>query len=148
MTPEWTERLCRTPFGRTCEAHSGSNNSECVFFDVDAPGAPAKCAACVNGDPRCLRVRRYVYRDVIRCDDVARYLDVTDMQSYTINGYKVVFINPVRTHWDSVAHNACATCRKSLPRGLRYCSIWCKVSAGLPVRKRARKQRRPKRSVN
>jgi PLATZ transcription factor len=143
---EWTSRLCTTAFGCPCKAHADKNG---MFFCLDTPSAPALCASCVPwvSHLRCLQVRRYVYRDVVRCDDVSLHLDVSGVQSYTINNARVVFINPVRKRWDSVCANACRTCRKSLPIGFEHCSIWCKLQTASPIRKRRRKQERPQRSL-
>lgn len=150
---KWADRLCRTTFRCPCKAHANKDN-ECVFFCLDAPKAPALCASCVPwvSHLRCLKVRRYVYRDVVRRDDVAQHLDVSGVQSYTSNSARVHFINPVRKRWDSVCANACRTCRKSLPQGLEHCSIWCKLQTVSPSRdaiprRRPRKQKRPQRSL-
>jgi hypothetical protein len=149
---EWTERLCRTKFGCPCKAHADKNNG-CMFFCLDVPKAPALCASCVPwvSHLRCLQVRRYVYRDVVRRDDISLHLDVSGVQAYTINNARVLFINPLIKRWDPVCNNACRTCRKSLPEGMEHCSIWCKLqTVGPPrvtIRRRPRKQKRPRRAV-
>lgn len=39
------------------------------------------------------QIRRYVYCDVVRTQDIQRYLDPTGVQTYIINQAKVVFLN-------------------------------------------------------
>ena len=39
------------------------------------------------------QIRRYVYCDVVRSQDVQRYLDPAGVQTYIINQAKVVFLN-------------------------------------------------------
>ena len=40
-----------------------------------------------------MQIRRYVYCDVVRTQDVQRYLDPAGVQTYIINQAKVVFLN-------------------------------------------------------
>lgn len=42
---------------------------------------------------RAAQIRRYVYCDVVRSQDVQRYLDPAGVQMYIINQAKVVFLN-------------------------------------------------------
>ena len=49
-------------------------------------------AWCDQREPA-VQIRRYVYCDVVRTQDVQRYLDPAGVQTYIINQAKVVFLN-------------------------------------------------------
>lgn len=147
--PEWIDRLCRTPFFRQCNVHV----TKSAYFCLDTPMAPALCASCVPwiSNMRLLQVRRRMYRDAVRTDDIALHFDVTGVQEFTANGRSVVYINPTRGSWPPGASNPCGGCRKALPEGLRHCSIRCKHTRSVldtrsvTARVRPRKQSRPRR---
>lgn len=79
-----------------------------------------------------VQVRRYVYRDVVKQTDLAKYADASDIQTYTINQAKAVFISakdkgPVGGTLRGDASCTCRTCCRSLRDGFLYCSLSCKV---------------------
>ena len=41
---------------------------------------------------RCVQIRRYVYKDVVRVQDIQAHMDTTGIQTYTSNSAKVVFL--------------------------------------------------------
>lgn len=147
---EWAQRLCETPFFGACRLHCDVPKNECTLFCIDAPKAPALCGHCaplINPAMRTLQIRRYVYRDVVKCDDIARHLDVSGVQTYTINGCSVVFLKPNGTAGSpgTFGASACKRCMKRLREGAEYCSVACKV-AKRSYRTRPRKQAIPARA--
>lgn len=147
---EWAQRLCETPFFGACRLHGGVPKNDCMLFCIDAPKAPALCTHCATlVDPalRTLQIRRYMYRDVVKRDDISRHLDVTGVQTYTVNGCSVVFLKPKCSAASAAGTNACVRCLKQLREGAAYCSIACKVSRKWTYRIKPRKQVRPTRSM-
>ncbi|KAL5975787.1 hypothetical protein ACLOJK_020115 [Asimina triloba] len=73
-------------------------------------------------------VRRYVYHDVVRLDDLEKLIDCSFVQPYTINSAKVVFLNqrPQSRPFKGSANN-CLTCDRILQEPFQFCSLSCKV---------------------
>ncbi|ONK65816.1 uncharacterized protein A4U43_C06F1270 [Asparagus officinalis] len=62
-----------------------------------------------------LQVRRYVYNDVVRLDDLQKLIDCSYVQSYTINSAKVVFLKQrPNTRPFKGSGNICLTCDRLL----------------------------------
>ncbi|URE40638.1 PLATZ transcription factor, partial [Musa troglodytarum] len=73
-------------------------------------------------------VRRYVYNDVVRLEDLEKLIDCSFVQPYTINSAKVVFLKPrPQSRPSKVAGNTCSTCDRILQEPFRFCSLSCKV---------------------
>ncbi|KAL2340181.1 hypothetical protein Fmac_008121 [Flemingia macrophylla] len=76
----------------------------------------------------CLQVRRYVYHDVIRLDDLEKLIDCSNIQPYTINSAKVIFLNQrPQSRTCKGPANACFTCDRILQEPFHFCSLSCKV---------------------
>ena len=147
---EWVQRLCDTPFFGACRLHHDVPKNDCTMFCIDAPKAPALCGHCaplVDPALRLLQVRRYVYRDVVKSDDISRYLDVSGVQAYTVNGCSVMFLKPNGAAGSLCGTGACRRCMKRLREGAEYCSVVCKASRKRSHRIRPRKQASPTRAV-
>ncbi|CAL9055588.1 unnamed protein product [Musa banksii] len=75
-----------------------------------------------------LQVRRYVYNDVVRLDDLEKLIDCSFVQPYTINSAKAVFLKPrPQSRPPKVSGNICLTCDRILQDGFHFCSLSCKV---------------------
>jgi hypothetical protein len=123
-------------FFNPCPVHKDFRKSEATLFCVDCdanPGGAAMCQHCVpcHGGHRTIQIRRYVYCDVVRAADIAPFVDIAGVQTYTINQAKVVFLNhrPQAKLLHAGAPDGCAVCSRALREGCAYCSLACKVEA-------------------
>ncbi|KAH8965851.1 hypothetical protein BDL97_04G138400 [Sphagnum fallax] len=126
--PAWLEALLSEKFFVACMKHSALKKNERNVFCVDCNGGV--CQHCVGAHrSHCLlQIRRYVYHDVIRLQDIQRLLDCSEVQTYIINSARVVFLNQRPQPRPSKGlGNACATCERSLQESYSYCSVACKV---------------------
>ncbi|KAL0425824.1 UNVERIFIED_CONTAM: hypothetical protein Sradi_1117200 [Sesamum radiatum] len=74
------------------------------------------------------QIRRYVYHDVIRLVDADKLMDCAQVQSYTTNSAKVVFLNQrPQTRPPRASGNLCITCDRNLQESSLFCSISCKL---------------------
>ncbi|KAF5944647.1 hypothetical protein HYC85_018724 [Camellia sinensis] len=75
-----------------------------------------------------LIVRRYVYHDVIRLDDLEKLIDCSYIQPYTINSAKVIFLNQrAQSRSCKGSSNFCFNCDRILQDPFHFCSLSCKV---------------------
>lgn len=128
--PAWLESLLAEKFFVPCSKHASLKKNERNVFCVDCNAGV--CQHCVpNHHNHCiLQIRRYVYHDVIRLQDIQRLLDCSTVQTYIINSARVVFLNQRPQPRPSKGMgNACGTCDRSLQDSYAYCSVACKVDA-------------------
>ncbi|KAL7131335.1 hypothetical protein ABFS83_13G190400 [Erythranthe nasuta] len=131
--PAWLQSLMAETFFSGCGAHLNLRKNEKNIFCL---------ICCLSFCPHCLpshhpshpllQVRRYVYQDVIRLDDLEKLIDCSYIQPYTINSAKVIFLNE-RAQRSSckgssaAAANNCFTCDRILQDPFNFCSLSCKV---------------------
>ncbi|KHN25914.1 hypothetical protein glysoja_018768 [Glycine soja] len=124
----WLERLMAETFFGGCGVHQNHKKNEKNVFCLHC---------CLSICPHCLpshrshsllQVRRYVYHDVVRLGDLENLVDCSNIQPYTINGAKVIFLNqrPQSRSCKGTA-NSCCTCDRILQEPFRFCSLSCKV---------------------
>ncbi|TKY59684.1 hypothetical protein E2542_SST16777 [Spatholobus suberectus] len=128
VKPAWLERLMAETFFGGCGVHQNQRKNEKNIFCLHC---------CLSICPHCLpshrshpllQVRRYVYHDVVRLGDLEKLIDCSNIQPYTINGAKVIFLNqrPQSRSCKGTA-NACCTCDRILQDPFHFCSLSCKV---------------------
>ncbi|KAH1134147.1 hypothetical protein AAZX31_05G121800 [Glycine max] len=130
----WLERLMAETFFGGCGVHQNHKKNEKNVFCLHC---------CLSICPHCLpshrshsllQVRRYVYHDVVRLGDLENLVDCSNIQPYTINGAKVIFLNqrPQSRSCKGTA-NSCCTCDRILQEPFRFCSLSCKLEGQIRV---------------
>ncbi|KAK8550164.1 hypothetical protein V6N12_038891 [Hibiscus sabdariffa] len=126
--PAWLEGIFAQKFFVGCSYHESAKKNEKNVFCLDC--CISICPHCVPSHAfhRLLQVRRYVYHDVVRLEDVQKLIDCSNVQAYTINSAKVVFIKkrPQNRQFKG-AGNYCTSCDRSLQEPFIHCSLGCKV---------------------
>ncbi|KAI3443928.1 hypothetical protein Pfo_000593 [Paulownia fortunei] len=115
--PAWLEALYVQKFFGPCSNHDSAKKNEKNICCLDC---------CISICPHC--IRRYVYHEVVRLEDLQKLMDCSNIQAYTINAAKVVFIKKRpqnRQFKESV--NCCTSCDRNLQEPFIHCSLGCKV---------------------
>ncbi|URD88457.1 PLATZ transcription factor [Musa troglodytarum] len=126
--PGWLGGLVEESFFVGCEAHESRRKNEKNIFCLGCcTSICTHCAPAHRSHPL-LQVRRYVYNDVVRLDDLEKLVDCCFVQPYTINSAKVVFLKPrPQSRPSKGSGNICLTCDRILQEPFHFCSLSCKV---------------------
>ncbi|KAJ7552510.1 hypothetical protein O6H91_06G058300 [Diphasiastrum complanatum] len=128
--PSWLEALLSEKFFVNCSDHSSVRKNERNVFCVDCSGSICQHCLSTHVDHRLLQIRRYVYHDVIRLQDIQKLVDCGHVQPYIINSARVVFLNQrPQPRQSKVLGNTCLTCERTLQDSYHFCSVACKVDA-------------------
>ncbi|THG15418.1 hypothetical protein TEA_027146 [Camellia sinensis var. sinensis] len=126
--PAWLEALCTQKFFAACPIHENLKKNEKNVCCLDC--CTSICPHCVPSHRfhRLVQVRRYVYHDVVRLEDLEKLIDCSNVQAYTINSAKVVFIKkrPQNRQFKG-SGNYCTSCDRSLQEPYIHYSLGCKV---------------------
>ncbi|XP_074573348.1 protein RGF1 INDUCIBLE TRANSCRIPTION FACTOR 1-like [Curcuma longa] len=126
--PGWLGRLVEESFFVACGAHESRKKNEKNIFCLDCCSSICPHCAPAHSHHPLLQVRRYVYNDVVRLDDLEKLIDCSHMQPYTINSAKVVFLKPrPQSRPFKGSGNICLRCDRILQEPFHFCSLSCKV---------------------
>ncbi|XP_058197816.1 protein RGF1 INDUCIBLE TRANSCRIPTION FACTOR 1 isoform X1 [Rhododendron vialii] len=128
MKPAWLEGLMGETFFAGCGAHENRRKNEKNIFCLDC--CQSFCPHCLpsHRSHPLLQVRRYVYHDVVRLDDLEKLIDCSYIQPYTINSAKVIFLNQrAQSRSCKGSSNFCFNCDRILQDPFHFCSLSCKV---------------------
>ncbi|KAI4335627.1 hypothetical protein L6164_014259 [Bauhinia variegata] len=126
--PAWLEALYTQKFFVGCSYHENAKKNEKNVYCLDC--CTSICPHCLPSHRfhRLLQVRRYVYHDVVRLEDLQKLIDCSNVQAYTINSAKVVFIKKrPQSRQFKGSGNYCTSCDRSLQEPFIHCSLGCKV---------------------
>ena len=124
----WLFELVSKDFFHPCEKHKHSKKNDCTFFCITC-GCKPFCQHCLK-DHSChevLQIRRYVYHDVVKAQDVNKYFDTSGVQTYIINGSRVIFLRDRPQLKPTKTLNACRTCKRATREPFCFCSLRCKI---------------------
>ncbi|PKA56067.1 hypothetical protein AXF42_Ash015552 [Apostasia shenzhenica] len=126
--PGWLGGLVEETFFVGCGTHDTMKKNEKNIFCLDC--CTSICPHCATSHPShpLLQVRRYVYNDVVRLDDLEKLIDCSFVQPYTINSAKVIFLKPrPQSRPFKGSGNICLSCDRILQEPFHYCCLTCKV---------------------
>ncbi|KAI3889959.1 hypothetical protein MKX03_007396 [Papaver bracteatum] len=133
---EWMKEFLKSEFFGTCLVHKDIKKNDINRFCIDC--RKCICQHCIfsSSSPhyrhRNLQVRRYVYQNVVRFDNMHKYVNCSKIQQYTLNGAKAIFLNiRVQVKPSKPSNNGayCKVCDRNLVDiQNQYCCIACKIS--------------------
>ncbi|KAF5729220.1 PLATZ transcription factor family protein [Tripterygium wilfordii] len=130
VKPAWLEGLMGETFFGVCEIHENQRKNEKNIFCLHC--CLSICHHCLDLPSHrshpLLQVRRYVYQDVVRLDDLEKLIDCCYIQPYIINSAKVIFLNQrPQSRSCKGSANICFNCDRILQEPFHFCSLSCKV---------------------
>ncbi|PUZ59586.1 hypothetical protein GQ55_4G054400 [Panicum hallii var. hallii] len=128
MRPGWVGGLVEESFFVGCAAHTNRKKNEKNIFCLGCCASICPHCAPAHRHHPLIQVRRYVYNDVVRLDDLERLIDCSFVQPYTINSAKVIFLKPrPQSRPFKGSGNVCLTCDRILQEPFHFCCLSCKV---------------------
>ncbi|CAN8254110.1 unnamed protein product [Cochlearia groenlandica] len=127
--PAWLDVLLKEKFFNACLEHEDVKKNEKNILCIDC--CLSLCPHCLSSHTshRLLKIRRYVYKDVLKVEDVSKLMDCSLIQPYITNSSKVVFINErPQSRQFRGSGNICITCDRCLQSPYSFCSLSCKIS--------------------
>ncbi|GAB4828200.1 Protein RGF1 INDUCIBLE TRANSCRIPTION FACTOR 1 [Ancistrocladus abbreviatus] len=126
--PAWLDALYTQKFFVGCAVHETAKKNEKNVLCLDCCLSICPHCLTMHRFHRLIQIRRYVYHDVIRLEDLEKLIDCSNVQAYTINSAKVIFIKkrPQNRQFKG-SGNYCTSCDRSLQEPYIHCSLGCKV---------------------
>ncbi|CAL5039835.1 unnamed protein product [Urochloa decumbens] len=128
MRPGWVGGLVEESFFVGCAAHENRKKNEKNIFCLGCCASICPHCAPAHRHHPLIQVRRYVYNDVVRLDDLERLIDCSFVQPYTINSAKVIFLKQrPQSRPFKGSGNVCLTCDRILQEPFHFCCLSCKL---------------------
>ncbi|KAG7980201.1 hypothetical protein I3843_05G169600 [Carya illinoinensis] len=133
--PPWLIIMHESIFFSSCIMHPNAKKNDLDYFCIDC--RRSLCSNCLPAHMhhKYIKIRRYIYSDVINRQDLCKLFNCSGIQTYHTNNAKVVFLKqrPHRHNQQQQQNNTreyrCIICKRSLQDNSLYCSIACKVLA-------------------
>ncbi|KAL4362992.1 hypothetical protein GQ457_04G009530 [Hibiscus cannabinus] len=133
VVPPWVIVMYNTIFFENCVSHPDEKKNELDRFCIDC--LKSFCSHCLSSHAlhKHIKIRRYIYNDVINRQDLNKLFNCTGIQTYHTNKAKVLFLKQrTQSHQQQQRSNSrdcrCSICDKGLQDTTSlYCSIACKV---------------------
>ncbi|KQJ93802.1 hypothetical protein BRADI_3g06820v3 [Brachypodium distachyon] len=139
--PAWLRSLVGATFYTPCPTHLGVPKNECNHYCVDCIDEEGTttifCSICFSGHTdhhHVLQIRRSSYHEVVRVVELETVVDISLVQTYVINGDKVVFLNarPMALGHGTKCVGPAGTClecgRALIDATFQFCSLGCKIN--------------------
>ncbi|XP_050277982.1 protein RGF1 INDUCIBLE TRANSCRIPTION FACTOR 1-like [Quercus robur] len=132
--PPWLNDMYNSIYFITCIMHQDAKKNDLDHFCIDCHRSLCSNCLYAHMHHNYVKIRRYVYNDVINRQDLCNLFNCSGIQSYHTNGAKVVFLKP-RTHrhqqqkQSNLKDHRCTIRNRTLQDNSLYCSVACKVLA-------------------
>ncbi|XP_055961907.1 protein RGF1 INDUCIBLE TRANSCRIPTION FACTOR 1-like [Mercurialis annua] len=135
VIPKWVIVMFNTMFFRKCKVHIGVKKNEEDRFCIDC--CSSFCSNCLplhHAHHNHIKIRRYIYSDVINRQDLCKLFNCSGIQTYLTNKAKVLFLKQrngrkLQQQIHARGYSCIACSRRLQDNSSLYCSISCKVSA-------------------
>ncbi|CAM6103829.1 unnamed protein product [Calypogeia fissa] len=134
LAPSWLPGFLQAEYFTACHEHIHPKVQNRNYYCVDCDRGPMckEGRLIKHGMHKVLQVRKGLYDDVVRVNDIAKLVDITNIQTYYINGASVVFLRS-RPQAKPPKRRFCQNCNrsenKSVQELVRLCSLGCKFKA-------------------
>lgn len=111
---------------------TSSSSSSFSFTGPKRLGAASSPIALTSCSQQCniLHVSRYMYHPVVLTREISDFINLTSVQSYTVNGQSVIYIDRrAQQKTDAaVKSNSCKKCDRVIHAAYLFCCIYCKLA--------------------
>ncbi|PIA42538.1 hypothetical protein AQUCO_02000173v1 [Aquilegia coerulea] len=124
----WLKPMIKANYYIPCEVHADMSKSECNMFCVDCMGNPF-CSHCLvhHKDHHIVKIRRYEEHNIINVNEVQKYMDISGVQTCSINCEKSVYLNDTPLRKFKSGTKTCKNCSQRVHYRFRFCSLRCKI---------------------